>query len=81
MRLIAFLVATVAAATALAQPADKSAPLPEVRKLEGAVPEGAVVVIPLKGEVSKAQFYFLRRVIKAGEAANASAFILDMDTP
>ena len=46
------------------------APLPEVRKLEGAVPEGAVVVVPLKGEVSKAQFFFLRRILKAGEAAN-----------
>ncbi len=55
--------------------------LPEVQKLDGEVPEGAVVVIPLKGEVSKAQFLFLRRVIKMGEAANASAYILDMDTP
>ena len=55
--------------------------LPEVRKLEGRIPEGAVVVIPLKGEVSKAQFFFLRRILKAGEAANASAFVLDMDTP
>ena len=58
-----------------------ASPLPEVRKLEGAIPEGAVVVIPLKGEVSKAQFFFLRRILKAGDAANASAFILDMDTP
>ncbi len=58
-----------------------AAPLPEVQKLEGAVPEGAVVVIPLKGEVSKAQFFFLRRILKAGESAGASAFILDMDTP
>ena len=62
-------------------PAREEAPLPEVRKLEGAIPEGAVVVIPLKGAVSQAQFFFLRRVLKAGEAANASAFILDMDTP
>jgi membrane-bound serine protease (ClpP class) len=61
--------------------ATPDAPLPEVRKLEGSVPEGAVVVVPLKGEVSKAQFFFLRRILKAGEAANASAFILDMDTP
>ncbi|MGA0112094.1 MAG: nodulation protein NfeD, partial [Chthoniobacterales bacterium] len=52
-----------------------------MQKLEGAVPEGAVVVIPLKGEVSKAQFFFLRRILKAGESAGASAFILDMDTP
>jgi len=39
------------------------------------------VVIPLRGEVSQAQFFFLRRILKAGEAADASAFILDMDTP
>lgn len=58
-----------------------AAPLPVVTPLTGSVPEGAVVVIPLKGEVSKAQFYFLRRIIKMGEAAKASAFILDMDTP
>ncbi|MFZ4484149.1 MAG: NfeD family protein [Chthoniobacterales bacterium] len=56
-------------------------PLPVVSPLTGGVPEGAVVVIPLKGEVSRAQFFFLRRIIKMGEAANASAFILDMDTP
>lgn len=55
--------------------------LPEVRKLEGDIPQSAVVVIPLKGEVSKAQFFFLRRILKAGEAAGASAYILDMDTP
>ncbi len=47
----------------------------------GKIPEGAVVVIPLKGEVSKAQFFFLRRILKLGEAAKARAFILDMDTP
>lgn len=47
----------------------------------GDLPEAAVVVIPLKGEVSQAQFFFLRRALKMGEAANASAYILDMDTP
>jgi len=66
---------------AWSQSGQDGASLPEVRKLEGKVPEGAVVVIPLKGEVSKAQFFFLRRILKAGEAANASAYILDMDTP
>lgn len=82
VRFIAFLVAVFVVATVLAQAADAPPPaLPEVRKLEGKVPEGAVVVIPLKGEVSKAQFFFLRRILKAGEGANASAFILDMDTP
>ena len=81
MRVAAFLAALLITASAWSQPSDQAAPLPDIRKLEGAVPEGAIVVIPLKGEVSKAQFYFLRRVLKAGEAANASAFILDMDTP
>lgn len=85
MRLVLLLGLLLAATSVWAQPAkaeEKSAEaLPEVRKLEGAVPEGAVVVIPLKGAVSQAQFYFLRRMLKAGEAANASAFILDMDTP
>lgn len=82
MRFAAIFGVLLAAATSWGQPADQTAPaLPEVRKLEGALPEGAVVVIPLKGEVSKAQFFFLRRILKAGEAANASAFILDMDTP
>jgi membrane-bound serine protease (ClpP class) len=56
-------------------------PLPEVKPLTGALPEGAVVVIPLQGAVSKAQFFFLRRIVKMGEAAKASAYILDMDTP
>jgi membrane-bound serine protease (ClpP class) len=57
------------------------APLPLVTPLTGDLPEGAVVVIPLKGEVSQAQFFFLRRILKMGEEAKASAYILDMDTP
>ena len=61
--------------------ASQNASLPEVRPLIGAIPKGAIVVIPLKGAVSKAQFLFLRRVVKMGESAQASAFILDMDTP
>ena len=85
MRLALLLGVLLSAPSVWAQPAGagkKSAEaVPEVRKLEGAIPEGAVVVIPLKGAVSQAQFYFLRRMLKAGEAANASAFILDMDTP
>lgn len=50
---------------------------------QGAEPEikpGSVVVIPLKNEVTQAQFYFLRRVLKQAEASKASAFIIDMDT-
>jgi len=85
MRFLLLLVILLSAPSAWPQIArpDKEATdaLPEVRKLEGEVPEGAILVIPLKGEVSKAQFFFLRRVIKMGEAANASAYILDMDTP
>lgn len=56
-------------------------PLPAVSPWSGSVPEGAVVVIPLKGEVSRAQFFFLRRILKMGEAAHARAYVLDMDTP
>jgi membrane-bound serine protease (ClpP class) len=39
-----------------------------------------VVVVPLKGEISEAQFFFLRRALKSAEATGASAVILDMDT-
>ena len=38
------------------------------------------MVIPLTGEVTQAQFYFLRRILKSSEAADASALIIDMDT-
>jgi len=41
---------------------------------------GDVVVAPLKGEVSEAQFFVLRRALKAAEAGKASAFVIDMDT-
>lgn len=81
---IAFLLAVLfAAPCAWAQMENEKTgeELPEVRKLEGPIPEGAVVVIPLEGAVSQAQFFFLRRILKAGESSNASAFILDMDTP
>ncbi|MCX6967801.1 MAG: hypothetical protein NTZ46_08510 [Verrucomicrobia bacterium] len=39
-----------------------------------------VVVIPLKGQVSQAQFFFLRRALKEAERADAKAVVLDMDT-
>jgi len=39
-----------------------------------------VVVIPLKGEVSDAQFMFLRRALKEADRQDAKAVILDMDT-
>lgn len=73
--------AAMAERAPVASPEPAEHPLPVVTPLAGSVPEGAVVVIPLKGDVSKAQFFFLRRIIKMGEAAGASAYILDMDTP
>lgn len=45
------------------------------------VEKGAVVVVPVEGAVSQAQFFFLRRVLKNAESAGASALILNMDTP
>ena len=42
---------------------------------------GAVVVLPVKGMVSEAQFFFLRRALKNAESVAASAIVLDMDTP
>lgn len=39
-----------------------------------------VVVVPLHGEVSEAQFMFLRRAVKEAETQKASAVIVDMDT-
>jgi membrane-bound serine protease (ClpP class) len=41
---------------------------------------GPVYVIPLKGEVAPAQFYFLRRALKDAQRNGASAVILDIDT-
>ncbi len=39
-----------------------------------------VYVIPIKGEISDARFYFLRRALKEAERNNASAVVLEMDT-
>ncbi len=39
-----------------------------------------LIVIPLKGQVSQAQFFFLRRALKEAEREQAKAVILDMDT-
>lgn len=41
---------------------------------------GKAVVVPLKGEISQAQFFFLRRALKDAEQGNAGLVILDMDT-
>jgi membrane-bound serine protease (ClpP class) len=38
------------------------------------------VIVPLEGQVSKAQLFFLRRAIKDAESANASAVVIHMDT-
>jgi len=47
----------------------------------GEARKGPVVVVPLKGAVTKAQFFFLRRALKNAGASGAAAVILDMDTP
>lgn len=48
--------------------------------LAGAAEPGPIVVVPLKSEVSEAQFLFLRRALKQAEREHASAFIIDMET-
>jgi len=39
-----------------------------------------VVVVPLKTDVSEAQFFFLRRALKDAERQQASAFVIEMET-
>ncbi len=41
---------------------------------------GPVVIIPIKTEISAAQFFFLRRALKQAERDNASAVVIDMET-
>ncbi|MEA3188579.1 MAG: hypothetical protein QOD99_2409 [Chthoniobacter sp.] len=41
---------------------------------------GDVIVVPVHGEVSQAQFMFLRRALKQAESAGATAVVLDMNT-
>lgn len=52
-----------------------------LRAAEPTIEKGAVVVLPVEGAISEAQFFFLRRVLKNAESAGASALILNMDTP
>jgi len=52
-----------------------------LRAAEPAVSKDSVVVVPVEGAITEAQFYFLRRVLKNAEAAGAKALVLDMDTP
>jgi membrane-bound serine protease (ClpP class) len=48
----------------------------------GAAPEaaGAVFVVPVRTDISSAQFFFLRRALKEAERAKASALVLHVDT-
>ena len=48
---------------------------------EAKISAGSVVVLPVDGMVSQAQFFFLRRALKDCESAGAAAIVLDMDTP
>lgn len=48
---------------------------------EPSIREGSVVVLPIKGEINDAQFFFLRRILKDAESEKAAAIILDMNTP
>ena len=41
---------------------------------------GPVIVVPIRTEISGAQFFFLRRALKDAERRHASAIVLDMDT-
>lgn len=52
-----------------------------LRADELAMAKGSVVVVPVKGAITEAQFFFLRRVLKQAEATGAAALVLDMDTP
>lgn len=45
-----------------------------------AAESGPVFVIPLRTDVSNAQFYFLRRGLKEAERAGARALVIDMET-
>lgn len=53
--------------------------LPTIAPVEAAE-AGPVIVIPIKTEISEAQFYFLRRALKEAEREKASAVVIDMDT-
>jgi len=48
---------------------------------EKPIQKGSVVVLPVTGPISEAQFFFLRRVLKNAESVAAAALILNMDTP
>ncbi len=45
------------------------------------IPDGAIVVLPIREQVSDTLFLFMRRALKEAERAGANAVVLDMDTP
>lgn len=47
----------------------------------GEMREGSVVVVPVEGAITEAQFFFLRRILKKAEASGAAAVVLAMNTP
>ncbi len=51
-----------------------------VAAAEATAAPGPVVVVPLRTEVSEAQFFLLRRALKEAVRDGASAFIIDMET-
>src|SRR5437763_17130514 len=53
------------------------APLAGAREV---VRKGDTVVVPLNGEISPPLYLFLRRAIKAAEAAGAGAIVIEMNT-
>ena len=69
MRKTIFLLATILLAS-----------VPETMKARDMIQKGDVVVVPLQGEISPSLVTFLRRAIKAGENAQATAIVLDMNT-
>jgi membrane-bound serine protease (ClpP class) len=48
---------------------------------ERPIGKGDIVVVPVDGAVTDAQFFFLRRILKKAEAGGAAALVLNMDTP
>jgi len=52
-----------------------------LRAAEPGIAKDSVLVVPVEGAITEAQFFFLRRVLKNAEAAGAKALVLNMDTP
>jgi membrane-bound serine protease (ClpP class) len=56
------------------------AALPQPAEAREVVRKGDTVVIPLNGEIAPPTLLFLRRAIKAAEAAGAGAIVIEMNT-